>query len=140
MSAAAEPVSAAVAAAKPERKPSGWQHMRPLLSYCAKYKGKTFVGLFALALTGILGAVPQLLQGIIADSLTGLPRPLATLTGTSRALLRPLLSHYAPLSVHALGFFCVAIIVFVGTKGFFTFWSRWILIGISREIEFDLRN
>ena len=25
-------------------------------------------------------------------------------------------------------------------KGFLSFWSRWILIGISREIEYDLRN
>jgi ATP-binding cassette, subfamily B, multidrug efflux pump len=25
-------------------------------------------------------------------------------------------------------------------KGFFSFWSRWILIGVSREIEYDLRN
>ncbi len=25
-------------------------------------------------------------------------------------------------------------------KGFFLFWTRWILIGISRDIEFDLRN
>lgn len=26
------------------------------------------------------------------------------------------------------------------TKGFFQFWMRWILIGISRDIEYDLRN
>lgn len=26
------------------------------------------------------------------------------------------------------------------TKGIFSFWTRWILIGVSREIEFDLRN
>ena len=25
-------------------------------------------------------------------------------------------------------------------KGFFSFWTRWILIGVSREIEYDLRN
>ncbi len=25
-------------------------------------------------------------------------------------------------------------------KGFFSFWTRWILIGMSREIEYDLRN
>ena len=25
-------------------------------------------------------------------------------------------------------------------KGFFSFWTRWILIGLSREIEYDLRN
>ena len=139
MSAAAEPVSAA-AAAKPERQPSGWEHMRPLLPYVWRYKGMTLIGLFALALTGIVGAIPQLVQGIIADSLTGLAQPLRTLTGTARHLLGPLLSHYAPLSTRALGFYCITIIVAMAIKGFFTFWSRWILIGISREIEYDLRN
>jgi ATP-binding cassette, subfamily B, multidrug efflux pump len=139
MSAAAEPVSAA-AAAKPERQPSGWEHMRPLLPYLWRYKGMTVVGLAALAMTGIIGAIPQLVQGIIADSLTGLAQPLTTLTGTARHLLGPLLSRYAPLSARALGFYCIVIIIAMAIKGFFTFWSRWILIGISREIEYDLRN
>jgi len=139
MSAAAEPVSAA-AAAKPERQPSGWEHMRPLLPYVWRYKRMMGVGLLALAMTGIIGAIPQLVQGIIADSLTGLAQPLTTLTGTARHFLGPLLSHYAPLSTRALGFYCIVIVVAMAVKGFFTFWSRWILIGISREIEYDIRN
>ncbi|HKQ86237.1 MAG TPA: ABC transporter ATP-binding protein [Candidatus Acidoferrales bacterium] len=139
MSAAAEPVSAA-AASKPERQLSGWEHMRPLLPYLWRYKGMMAVGLLALAMTGIIGAIPQLAQGIIADSLTGLAQPLTTLTGTARHFLGPLLSHYAPLSTRALGFYCIVIVVAMAVKGFFTFWSRWILIGISREIEYDLRN
>ena len=138
MSAAAEPVSAAVA--KPPRQPSGWEHMRPLLPYVWRYKGMTSIGLLALALMGIIGSIPQLIQGIIADSLTGLPQPLTTLTGTARHLLAPLLSHYAPRSVRALGFYCITIVVVMAIKGFFTFWSRWILIGMSRDVEFDLRN
>ena len=139
MSAAAESVSTAVAA-KPEHKPSGWENIRPLIPYVFNYKGMTAVGLLALALMGITGAIPQLVQGIIADSLTGLPQPLTTLTGTARHLLSPLLSHYAPLSSRALAFYCITIVVAMAIKGFFTFWSRWILIGVSREIEFDLRN
>jgi len=139
MSAAAEPVSAA-AAPKPERQPSGWEHMRPLLPYVWRYKAMMSVGLLALALMGIIGAIPQLVQGIIADSLTGLTQPLATLTGSARHLLGPLLSHYAPLSTRALGFYCIVIIIAMAVKGFFTFWSRWILIGVSREIEYDIRN
>lgn len=139
MSAAAEPVSAA-AAPKPERQPSGWEHMRPLLPYIWRYKRMMGVGLLALAMTGIIGAIPQLVQGIIADSLTGLAQPLTTLTGTARHFLGPLLSHYAPLSTRALGFYCIVIVVAMAVKGFFTFWSRWILIGISREIEYDIRN
>lgn len=139
MSAAAEPVSAA-AAAKPERKPSGWENIRPLIPYLFNYKAMTAVGLFALALMGITGAIPQLVQGIIADSLTGLAHPLTTLSGTARHMLSPLLSHYAPLSSRALAFYCITIVVAMAIKGFFTFWSRWILIGVSREIEYDLRN
>src|SRR5690242_19103368 len=110
MSAAAEPVSAA-AAAKPERQPSGWEHMRPLLPYVWRYKRMMGVGLLALAMTGIIGAIPQLVQGIIADSLTGLAQPLTTLTGTACHFLGPLLSHYAPLSTRALGFYCIVIVV-----------------------------
>jgi ATP-binding cassette subfamily B protein len=138
MSAAAEPVS--VAAAPPERKPSGWENIRPLVPYLWRYKGQTASGLIALALMGVIGAVPQLAQGIIADLLTGLAQPLSTLNGTARSILSPLLSHYAPRSTRALGFFCVTIIIAMLVKGFFTFWSRWILIGVSREIEYDLRN
>jgi ATP-binding cassette subfamily B multidrug efflux pump len=129
-----------VTAAPPKKKSSGWEDMKSLGPYVSRYKGQTFVGLVALALMGVLGAVPQLAQGIIADCLTGLPQPLTTLSGTTRHVLRPLLSQYAPFSTHALGFYCLVIIVAMVMKGFFTFWSRWILIGVSREIEFDLRN
>jgi ATP-binding cassette, subfamily B, multidrug efflux pump len=114
--------------------------MKPLFPYVLRYKGLTAIGLVALAFMGVIGAIPQLVQGIIADSLTGLPQPLTTLTGGARRLLSPLLSHYAPLSSRALGIFCVTIVVAMAAKGFFTFWSRWILIGMSREVEFDLRN
>ena len=98
------------------------------------------LGLLTLACMGAVGALPQLIQGIIVDCLNGLPRPLTTLTGTSRAVLRPLLHFYAAQSRHALGVYCVTIICVLIAKGFFSFWSRWILIGVSREIEYDLRN
>ncbi|HXA56715.1 MAG TPA: ABC transporter ATP-binding protein [Candidatus Acidoferrum sp.] len=137
MSAASESIATA---AQPAKKPTGWENIRPLIPYMLRYKGQTAIGLLALAFMGIIGAVPQLVQGIIADSLTGLPQPLTTLTGTARHLLSPLLSRYSPLSTRALGFYCVVIVSAMILKGFCTFWSRWILIGVSREIEFDLRN
>ncbi len=110
------------------------------MPYVANYKAMTALGLLALSLMGIVGALPQLIQGIILDSLNGLPRPLATLVGTSRAVLHPILSFYAPRSHRALALYCLAIAVAMLVKGFFSFWSRWILIGVSREIEYDLRN
>ncbi|MGA3294498.1 MAG: ABC transporter ATP-binding protein [Candidatus Acidiferrales bacterium] len=138
MSAIAQPV--ARPAARPERKLSAWDQLKPLLPYVARYKGMTALGLLTLALMGIIGALPQLAQGIIVDSLNGLPKPLTTLTGASRAVLWPILSFYAPRNQHALALYCFTIVAAMVVKGFFSFWSRWILIGVSREIEYDLRN
>jgi ATP-binding cassette subfamily B multidrug efflux pump len=138
MSAVAQPVSAT--AARPARKPSGWEHLKPLLPYVARYKGMVALGLVLDALMGMVGALPQLIQGIIMDSLGGLPAPLTTLSGTARRILWPLLKYYAPLSRHALYFYCITIVAAMAVKGLFSFWTRWILIGVSREIEFDLRN
>lgn len=138
MSAIAQP--AATASVKPQRKPSGWQHLKPLLPYIARYKGMVITGLVFDLLMGIVGSLPQLVQGIITDSLTGLPQPVPTLVGVARRALWPLLKYYAPSNVHALGIYCITIVVLMLLKGIFSFWTRWILIGISREIEFDLRN
>src|SRR5579862_3023414 len=138
MSAAvAQPVSTA---ARPARKPSSWEHLKPLLPYVARYKGMVALGLVLDALMGIVGAVPQLVQGIITDSLGGLPVPLSTLGGDARRILWPILKYYAPLSRHALAIYCITIVIAMAVKGGFSFWTRWILIGVSREIEFDLRN
>ena len=140
MSAVAQVAGAGVTAEKPKRKPSGWEHLKPLVPYVRRYKGMTTVGLLALAITGIIGALPQLIIGIITDCLQGSARPLSTLTGTSRAILQPLLTIYQPMSRHAVGIFCLLLVAIMLVKGFFSFWTRWILIGVSREIEFDLRN
>jgi len=52
----------------------------------------------------------------------------------------PLLRFYAPMSRHALGLYCLMIVAAMLVRGIFSFWTRWILIGVSREIEYDLRN
>ena len=138
MSAIAQPVPAV--AARPQRKPSAWQHLKPLLPYVKRYKGMVALGMLTLASMGVVGALPQLIQGMILDCLNGLPRPLTTLTGMSRAVLHPLLAFYSPQSRHTLELYCITIVCVMIAKGFFSFWSRWILIGVSREIEYDLRN
>jgi ATP-binding cassette, subfamily B, multidrug efflux pump len=137
MSAIAQPVTAG---SRPARVPSGWDHLKTLLPYVRRYKGMTAVGLVTLTLMGLVGALPQLIIGAITDLLKGSAQPLSTLTGTSRALLAPLFSFYAPLSRHALGIYCLILIAAMLVKGFLSFWTRWILIGVSREIEYDLRN
>ena len=138
MSAIAQPVS--TTAARPERKPSGWSQLKLLLPYVSHYKRMVALGLLALALTGLAGALPQLIIGTITDCLQASPLPLSTLSGTARALLHPLFAFYAPMSRHALGLYCIILVVVMLVKGFFSFWTRWILIGVSREIEYDLRN
>src|SRR5690348_670920 len=132
--------SIAGASARPARQPSGWDHLRLLLPYVGRYKKMVSLGLLALAITGIVGALPQLIIGMIVDCLQASPRALSTLSGTARHLLHPLFAFYAPLSSHALGLYCIILVGVMLVKGFFSFWTRWILIGISREIEYDLRS
>ncbi len=138
MSAIAQP--AAVGTAAKVKKPSGFDQLRTLIPYVRRYKAMTALGLVTNTLTGLVGALPQLVIGAITDCLTGSPKTLETLQGWARTILSPLFSLYAPLSRTALGKFCIILIVIMAVKGFFSFWSRWILIGVSREIEFDLRN
>jgi ATP-binding cassette, subfamily B, multidrug efflux pump len=138
MSAAAQ--TAVGVRTRPEKKPSGWQNLKPLFPYVLRYKRMTIVGLLALAMMGLVGTLPQLIIGAIVDLLRGSARPLSTLTGVSRAILHPLFVIYAPMSRHALGIYCLLIVAAMLLKGFFSYWTRWILIGVSREIEYDLRN
>jgi ATP-binding cassette, subfamily B, multidrug efflux pump len=126
--------------ARPEKKPSGWQNLKPLFPYVLRYKRMTLVGLLALAMMGLVGTLPQLIIGAIVDLLRGSARPLSTLTGVSRAILHPLFVIYAPMSRHALGIYCLLVVAAMLLKGFFSYWTRWILIGVSRDIEYDLRN
>ena len=132
--------SIAGASARPERKPSGWDHLKLLLPYVGHYKKMVSLGLLALAITGIVGALPQLIIGMIVDCLQNSPRALSTLSGTARHVLQPLFAFYSPLSRHALGLYCVILVGVMLVKGFFSYWTRWILIGVSREIEYDLRS
>ncbi|HEY4880413.1 MAG TPA: ABC transporter ATP-binding protein [Candidatus Acidoferrales bacterium] len=132
--------AAAVGTAAKVKKPSGWDQLKALLPYVKRYKAMTALGLVTNTLTGLVGALPQLVIGAITDCLTGSQKTLATLQGSARAILAPLFSFYAPLSRTALGKYCIILIAIMLAKGFFSFWSRWILIGVSREIEFDLRN
>jgi ATP-binding cassette subfamily B multidrug efflux pump len=139
VSAIAQP-AAVSAAARPVKKASGWDHLKTLLPFVRRYKSMTALGLLTNTLMGLVGALPQLIIGMITDCISGSARTLSTLTGTARIALSPLLSLYAPMNRHALGLFCMILIGVMLLKGFLSFWTRWILIGVSREIEYDLRN
>src|SRR6266852_1807913 len=137
MSTAAQTV--ATTAAAPPRA-SAWKHLQGLVPYIARYKGRFTLGMVVLGAMGVVGNVLPLIVGSIVDSLSGLAQPMAHLTGPYRLLLRFLLPSYQPSSPHTLLVFCLALVIVVMLKGVLSFWTRWILIGVSRDIEYDLRN
>jgi ATP-binding cassette, subfamily B, multidrug efflux pump len=137
MSAAAQTASVAKPA---QKKPSAWSQLRRLLPYVGRYKGATGFGLLTLLLMGLVGAVPPLIIGALTDLLSKAPATMPNVTGLPRKLMSPVLHFYAPGSRHALWILCLFLVGVVVIKGIFSFWSRWILIGISRDIEYDLRN
>ncbi|HEV2387231.1 MAG TPA: ABC transporter ATP-binding protein [Candidatus Acidoferrales bacterium] len=137
MSAAAQSVSSP---ARPRRKPAAWRELGRLLPYLAPYKRPTVQGLLTLLVMGLAGAVPPLVMGVMIDLLRGEPLPLPNLRGFWRGALSPVLHFYSPRSAHALGILALLLVAVVAIKGVFSYASRWILIGISRDIEYDLRN
>lgn len=145
MSAAAQTISAAK---KPQKKARAAAELRRLIPYLGPYKGATAFGLLMLAVMGLIGALPPLIIGSIIDCLKGSPQPMPNLTEASPAgavtfwhsVLKPILHFYQPQSRHTLGILCLMLVGVVVVKGIFSFASRWTLIGISRDIEYDLRN
>ncbi len=148
MSAAAQTVSVVKPA---QKKPKAWRELVRLVPYFRPYKAATIFGLVTLLLMGLLGALPPLIIGIITDCLKGAPEPMPNLTLNPNAgaaagatfwhtVLRPILRFYKASSGHTVLILCLLLVAVVIVKGVFSFASRWILIGISRDIEFDLRN
>jgi ATP-binding cassette subfamily B multidrug efflux pump len=125
---------------------SAWKNLVGLLPYLRRYRGKIALGMITLALMGILGSLVPLSTGIITDTLAGSAQPFAHTAARGAAVavsgswLSRMVPFYAPHSRHTLALYCLALIAFIALKGFFSFCTRMILIGISRDIEFDLRN
>ena len=93
------------------------EQLRPLFPYLKKYRGRYLLGTICVFFNnGIWILFPLVIRRAIND--------LAGHTVTSRTLL-----------IDSLSLLAVA-----GAKGIFQFLTRWIVIGVSREIEFDLRN
>ena len=90
--------------------------LRPLFPYLKKYRLGYAVGTICVLLNNGIGILPPLVIGWAADDL-------------SRGVTAQKLESYA-----------LKLLLIVGLKAIFQFLTRWIVIGISREIEFDLRN
>jgi len=90
--------------------------LRPLFPYLKKYRWKYFWGtLSVLFNNGVWILFPLVIRRAIDDLKSGVTRE--------------------KLITYSLMLIGVA-----ATKGIFQFLTRWIMIGISREIEFDIRN
>lgn len=91
--------------------------LRPLYPYFKKYRRGLLLGsLCVLFLNGIAVQFPQVIQRAI-DYL-----------------------NHGGRSVRQLAFYALLLVIIALSKGIFQFLTRWIVIGISRDIEFDLRN
>jgi len=92
------------------------ESVRLLFPYLWRYRWRFVPGFLTLIANNAIWLTMPLLLKAAVDSLT-------------QSVTREKLMFYA--------------LAFVGVacaKGFFQYWMRWILIGISRDIEYDLRN
>jgi ATP-binding cassette subfamily B multidrug efflux pump len=92
------------------------KNLRPLIPYFRKYQRSYIIGAICVLVTNITWAVfPQVIRHAMDDLHTGVT--------------------YEKLRLYALKLLGIVLL-----KGIFQFLTRWIVIGISRDIEFDLRN
>ena len=90
--------------------------LRPLFPYLRKYRLSYLLGAVCILLNnGIWILFPQVIRRAIDDLHGGVTR-------------------------HKLLIYALLLLAVAGFKGVFQFLTRWIVIGVSREIEFDLRN
>src|SRR5579863_5171864 len=90
--------------------------MRPLLPYLKRYRWGFVAGVFCILFSnGAWVLLPQVIRHAVDDLNTGV---------TSQKLLH----------------FAWQLLEVAAVRGVFLFLTRWVVIGISRDIEFDLRN
>src|SRR5437763_114068 len=93
------------------------EQLRPLFPYLKKYRASYFLGTICVFFNnGIWILFPLVIRRAINDLNSG------------------------GVSAHKLMVHSLSLLVVAGLKGIFQFLTRWVVIGVSREIEFDLRN
>jgi ATP-binding cassette subfamily B multidrug efflux pump len=135
---------AATSAAKPK---SSWaKNLTGLGPYLRRYPGGITFGMLALVLMSVVGNVVPLATGVLTDTLAGSPRPFAHAAGEDGApvigtgWLTRVIPFYQPHSRNTLLIYCLLLVGCIAIKGVLSFTTRWVLIGVSRDIEFDIRN
>jgi ATP-binding cassette, subfamily B, multidrug efflux pump len=90
--------------------------LRPLFPYLRKYQSTFWIGaLCVMCNNGVWILFPLVIRRAIDDLNQGVTR-------------------------HKLFTYAALLLAVAGVKAIFQYLTRWILIGVSREIEFDLRN
>ncbi len=98
------------------RKLTMFKNFSPLFPYLRKYRLTFWIGaLCVLCNNGVWILFPLVIRRAIDDLNLGVTR-------------------------HKLLTYSALLLAVAGTKAIFQFLTRWILIGVSREVEFDLRN
>jgi ATP-binding cassette, subfamily B, multidrug efflux pump len=137
--------AATTQADKKAAKTSAMKNLRGLLPYLAKYKSAIAIGLLTLIFMGVIGSIVPITTGVMTDTVAGSQHPFERdLHGATDVAplnwLSNLVPYYQPNSRRTLGIYCLILIVCIALKGILSFVTRWVLIGISRDIEFDIRN
>ena len=127
-------------AEKPRRRVSPVANLLRLVPYVRRYLRQTLLGVATLLAGGLVGALLPLAMGTIVDSISGGHSLIEKMGALPGPVERVLLSFYRPLTRETLVFYTLALLVLVVFKGAFSFLTRQILIGVSRDIEFDIRN
>ena len=101
------------------------KNLKPLYPYLWKYKGTLFIGAISvLLMNGIWVLFPQVIQRA-TDALNGHVKQRDVLSSVVR---------------RELVVYCLLMVAIALSKGIFQFLTRWLMIGVSREVEYDLRN
>jgi ATP-binding cassette subfamily B protein len=141
----AAPATTSTAPANKPKQSSSWANLRGLVPYLGRYKGAITIGLITLVLMGLIGNIVPLATGVITDTLAGSQRPFErSVHGATDVApltwLSDLLPYYEARSRRTLGIYSLILVVCIALKGVMSFLTRWILIGVSRDIEFDIRS
>ncbi|HMD37834.1 MAG TPA: ABC transporter ATP-binding protein [Candidatus Acidoferrum sp.] len=142
MSAAAATIGPTAAAKKPP-KSSAWKNLVGLFPYLGRYPGGIALGLVALVVASIAQNIIPLATGVITDILAGSSRPFERSAQghlLANSWLTRVIPFFEPHSRHALGIYCLMLIALVSLRAVLSFMTRWVLIGVSRDIEFDIRG
>jgi len=93
-----------------------FRNLRTLFPYLVRYRWRYVAGMAALVFKSFTAASIPLLIGLVVDDLT------------------------REFTLEALMEWAAILLLLAAVKGLFQYWMRWILIGASRQIEFDLRS